>query len=89
MKPNLLLHLPENVENYVPLPKTSCVHYEYMNEQLRNLVHGTNFANLQIVSKVLAFISFENIKSKYLTNNSVAQNFCEGITKINMKKTLH
>ena len=90
MVPNLhlLLHLPENVENFGPLPFSSCFVFEDLNGQLRNLVHGTNYANLQITSNVAAFIGFENIKSKFLKKDSLAEIFCDGITKVNMRKNL-
>ena len=88
--PNLhkLLHLTENVENFGSVRFVSCFFFEDLNGQLRNLVHGTNHANLQIVSNVAAFIGFESIKDKFLKKDSLAEIFCDGITKINMRRNL-
>ena len=47
---HLLLHLPDTVRELGPLWVYSCFHFEGQNGILKNLIHGTQKVDLQLLS---------------------------------------
>lgn len=60
---HLLLHLPDAVKELGPLWVYSCFHFEGQNGILKNLIHGTQKVDIQLIIKAL-FI-FKKLANRY------------------------
>lgn len=76
-----LRHLAAGVLDFGPLWVTSCFAFENMNGILKNMVHGTKYAELQICSAANMLMSHAELKSKFLPIDSLAYQFCKKIEK--------
>lgn len=83
---HLLLHLSEVVKKFGPLWVTSCFPFEDANGMLKNLVHGTRYAHIQICSSVSTFMDLSQLKSKFLTPQSDVEIFCNKLGKSSKRR---
>ena len=72
-----LLHLPEAVRQFGPLWTTSCFPMEDLNGRLKNLVHGSNSAQLQICSTLAMFLQLTSLKNEKLVEGRPAYEYCK------------
>ncbi|KAJ8683858.1 hypothetical protein QAD02_019650 [Eretmocerus hayati] len=78
---HLLLHLVDAVRKFGPLWVTSCFLFEGLNGILKSFVHGTRYAQLQIMSAVSNFLSLAELKENYLNKESDVYEFCSKLEK--------
>ena len=67
---HLLLHLPDTVRQFGPLWVYPCFYFEGQNGTLKNLVHGTQHVDSQIISSFSYYKNLHIAVEKFFSENS-------------------
>lgn len=74
---HLLLHLPNEVQKFGPLHVMSLFHLEGMNKVLKNFVHGTRYAESQIISSVNLYMCLPDLERAIKNPSSEVLSYCK------------
>ena len=80
-----LSHLDKVVKDFGPLWTLSCFTYENMNGTLKNLVHSSNSAQLQICTSLFMLMQALELNNS-LRENSPAYLFCKRLTSVKKQR---
>lgn len=72
-----LLHLPEVVEKLGPLWVYSCFHFEDINGKLKQMVHSSKCAQLQIYSGTTLYLNTFTLNTNILNEGNKVYEFCK------------
>jgi len=84
-----LLHLGKVVEDLGPLFTTSCFPLEGLIGVLKYFVHGTRFADSQIVNSASMFQKWKTLQQKILVPGSKVETFCTHMSERSLRLRCH